>query len=186
MEPVKAPFSWPNNSLFREDLYYRLNVLPIEVPPLRERQGDVAELVQFFIAFFAGSYGQRPKHIAPSALALLEQYEWPGNVRELKNIVERMMIMVAGDTIADAHIPPAILSAVDSGGSASHAAPDGGGTALAFGDSYREAKEAFDRFYLQAQLEQHGWNVSRTAEAIGLERSNLHKKIKQLKIETGN
>ena len=169
---------------FREDLYYRLNVLPIEVPPLRERVGDVAELVRFFLDFFAQAYGQKPRTVSAGALAILEQYAWPGNIRELKNIVERMMIMVSGLTIGEKDIPPAILNAVGRSG-----APPGGGelgNPMAFGDTYRAAKEVFDRAYIRAKLESNNWNISKTAETIGLERSNLHKKIKQLQIEMGS
>ncbi|MBI3992591.1 MAG: sigma-54-dependent Fis family transcriptional regulator [Candidatus Lambdaproteobacteria bacterium] len=169
---------------FREDLYYRLNVLPIEVPPLRERAGDVTELVRFFLNFFAEAYGQKPRGISTGALAILEQYAWPGNIRELKNIVERMMIMVSGPTITEKDIPPAILNAVGRG--AARAGGDEIGNLLAFGDTYREAKEVFDRAYIRAKLESNNWNISKTAETIGLERSNLHKKIKQLQIEIGS
>ena len=167
---------------FREDLYYRLNVLLLEVPPLREREGDVALLVTFFLKFFAGVHGQKVKKIEKAALEMLKQYRWPGNIRELKNIVERMVIMVPGDTIAVASIPPAILQAVGSGdGSAAERGPAG---MVNLELNYREAKDAFERAYLRTQLERNGWNISKTAETIKLERSNLHKKIKQLGIET--
>jgi two-component system nitrogen regulation response regulator NtrX len=168
---------------FREDLYYRLAVLPLEVPPLRVREGDVDLLVPYFIEFFSGIYGHKPKKIGPSALEVLKQYQWPGNIRELKNIVERMIIMVSGDTIDKKHIPPAILQAVGGQGGVS---PRGDGfNPVELGETYREAKDAFERAYLRAQLERYKWNISRTAEAIKLERSNLHKKIKQLNIEAG-
>ena len=172
---------------FREDLYYRLAVLQLEVPPLRERTGDVDLLVPFFIAYFSQLAGHKPKKIEPEALDVLKQYKWPGNIRELKNIVERMVIMVAGDTIRKADIPPAILNAVGSARPSpahdGHGAAAGGLARADWGDTYREAKDAFERAFLRAQLERHNWNVSRTAEAIRLERSNLHKKIKQLGIE---
>ncbi|MCZ6557695.1 MAG: sigma-54 dependent transcriptional regulator [SAR324 cluster bacterium] len=167
---------------FREDLFYRLNVLPLEVPPLRERKGDVSMLVPFFLDYFASIHGRKPKKIDPKALEILEQYEWPGNVRELKNIVERMMIMVPGDDIKVKDIPPAITQAVNR---APTAAPASGHGAANFGGSYKEAKDAFERAYLREQLESNSWNISRTAEKIKLERSNLHKKIKQLNIEMG-
>jgi two-component system, NtrC family, nitrogen regulation response regulator NtrX len=166
---------------FREDLYYRLAVLLLEVPPLRERSGDVDLLVPYFIEYFSQIYGHKPKQIAPEALEVLKQYKWPGNVRELKNIVERMIIMVSGDTIRTEDIPPAIRQAV---GAAQEAGAAGDGHGLTdWGDTYREAKDAFERAFLRAQLERFNWNISRTAEAIKLERSNLHKKIKQLGIE---
>ena len=166
---------------FREDLYYRLAVLPLEVPPLRERTGDVDLLVPYFIEYFSQIYGHKTKQIAPDALELLKQYKWPGNVRELKNIVERMIIMVAGDVIRTEDIPPAIRNAV--GASQASPAPSNGQSLTDWGDTYREAKDAFERAFLRAQLERFNWNISRTAEAIKLERSNLHKKIKQLGIE---
>ncbi|MCH7477032.1 MAG: sigma-54-dependent Fis family transcriptional regulator [SAR324 cluster bacterium] len=167
---------------FREDLYYRLNVLLLEVPPLREREGDVALLVTYFLKFFAGVHGQKVKKIEKAALEVLKQYRWPGNIRELKNIVERMVIMVPGETIAVGNIPPAILQAVGAGdGSAAEREPAG---MVNLDLNYREAKDAFERAYLRTQLERNGWNISKTAETIKLERSNLHKKIKQLGIET--
>ena len=167
---------------FREDLYYRLNVLPLEVPPLRERTGDVELLVPFFVNYFAGLHGRKPKQVPPDALSILARYDWPGNVRELKNIVERMMIMVPGDSITVADIPPAILQAVDV--TPPLAPPQAQGAGLDLTTTYREAKENFDRVYLTSQLQANDWNISRTAEAIKLERSNLHKKIKQLKLDS--
>ena len=183
---------------FREDLYYRLNVLLLEVPPLREREGDVPLLVKFFVNYFASFHRRKPKKTDPKAMAILERYDWPGNVRELKNIVERMMIMVPGDVIRPENIPPAVSQAV--GRPAAPAAPaadgkdgagDGAGApgaddgAVSFEGNYKQAKDAFERAYLRSNLESNGWNISRTAEKIKLERSNLHKKIKQLKIEMG-
>ena len=168
---------------FREDLYYRLNVLPLEVPPLRERVGDVGVLVPFFLEYFASIHGRKPKQTDAKAMALLERYDWPGNIRELKNIVERMMIMVPGETIGLEDIPPAISQAV--GQPALTGANHSGGLSIPMDVQYREAKDAFERAYLSAQLKQHDWNISKTAETIRLERSNLHKKIKQLKLEMG-
>ncbi len=168
---------------FREDLYYRLAVLPLEVPPLREREGDVDLLVRYFIDYFSNIYGDKPKRIQPEALAVLKQYKWPGNIRELKNIVERMMIMVSGDTLRHEDIPPAVLQEVERRTEGNEES-DGFNPADS-GATYRDAKDAFERAYLRNQLKRNGWNVSKTAEAIKLERSNLHKKIKQLNIEAG-
>ncbi|MEE8435682.1 MAG: sigma-54 dependent transcriptional regulator [bacterium] len=168
---------------FREDLYYRLNVLQLEVPPLRERVGDVELLVPYFIEFFSAIHGHKPKQIQPEALEVLKKYRWPGNVRELKNIVERMMIMVTGPKISRENIPPAILNAVSEAEGSEDGA--GGFDPGQFQGSFREAREAFERSWLKLRLEHNGWNVSKTAEAIKLERSNLHKKIKQLNIEAG-
>jgi len=169
---------------FREDLYYRLNVLPLEVPPLRERIGDVRLLVPFFLEFFTRLHGVKPKRIQPEALKLLEQYDWPGNIRELKNIVERMVIMSPAEELGPADIPPIVTQAGHRSGS------DGAGTAASglladFGTTYKDAKDAFERAFLKAQLDKHNWNVSKTAEVIKLERSNLHKKIKQYRLESG-
>ena len=168
---------------FREDLYYRLNVLLLEVPPLRERKGDVEVLVPFFMDYFATVHGRKAKKIDSKALEMLSQYDWPGNLRELKNIVERMMIMVPGGVIKLDDIPPAVSQAV--GRPASVTSEAGGDGMPSFDGSYKQAKDAFERAYLRAQLDKNGWNISRTAEQIKLERSNLHKKIKQLKIEAG-
>ena len=168
---------------FREDLYYRLNVLQLEVPPLRERTGDVELLVPYFIDFFSNVHGHKPKKIAPEALEVRKGYRRPGNVRELKNIVERMMIMVSGPKISREHIPPAILNAVsEAEGSGDGAEDIDPGR---FQGSFREAREAFERSWLKLRLEDNSWNVSKTAEAIKLERSNLHQQIKPPNIEAG-
>jgi two-component system nitrogen regulation response regulator NtrX len=166
---------------FREDLYYRLNVLPLTVPPLREREGDVRVLVPFFLDTFAKTQGGRPKRISPEALEMLERHDWPGNVRELKNTVERLIIMSGGEMIQPVDIPEPIAKSTGRPAAAGTVAAG----ALGFGDNFREAKDAFEKAFLKAQLERHGWNISRTSEAIKLERSNLHKKIKQYGIETG-
>ncbi|HUJ76537.1 MAG TPA: sigma-54 dependent transcriptional regulator [bacterium] len=168
---------------FREDLYYRLNVLPLTVPPLRERSGDVRLLVPHFLEFFSATAGDKPKRIHPDALALLEQYDWPGNIRELKNIVERLIIMAPGQEIVPADLPPTLQqpAAARNGIAVPGAAP----SVMEFGHNYKEAKDAFERAYLKAQLEKHNWNISKTAEGIKLERSNLHKKIRQYGLEVG-
>ncbi len=183
---------------FREDLYYRLNVLPLEVPPLRKREGDVRLLVPFFLEFFSAAHGDKAKTIAPQALETLEQHDWPGNIRELKNMVERLVIMSPGEQITQDDMPPALLRAVGrqeaagaenagpgSAGPGSAVPGSAGQSVLGFGSNYKDAKDAFERAFLQAQLERHNWNVSKTAEVIKLERSNLHKKIKQFHIEGG-
>ena len=168
---------------FREDLYYRLNVLQLDVPPLREREGDVDILAPYFLEYFSKMHGHKSKKLTADALAILKDYQWPGNIRELKNIIERMMIMVAGEKIQKEDIPPAIRQAVNSRneGTSEKAGVDLNG----FDGTYREAKDAFERAYLRNQLHRNGWNISKTAEAIKLERSNLPNKIKQLNIEAG-
>ena len=169
---------------FRADLYYRLNVLSIEVPPLRARLGDLPLLVHHFLRLFVGHHGKRLKTIESSTLALLERYPWPGNIRELKNIVERMVIMSGSDAIGERDIPPSIMQVLAD--PAAHPALRAGEQHLPLQMltlSYRSAREEFERRYLQAQLDAHQGNVSRTAEKIGLERSHLHKKLKQLALD---
>jgi len=151
---------------FREDLYFRLNVIPIFVPPLRDRADDVPLLAEHFMAELAREYGRRPKKLDPGAAAGLRSYRWPGNVRELRNVIERLMIMVPGDTITLAD-----LGFLDSG---LPGATVDGGTALPL----HEARERFEReFILRALAAQQG-NISRTAEALGVERSNLYRKMR--------
>ncbi len=157
--------------LFREDLFFRLNVVPIRVPPLRERREDIMPLCEHFVSFFCTKYGRRLKHITPAAEKLLVGYSWPGNVRELKNVMERLIIMVQEDEIEPRHLPLAIQQ------------QDGEGYSLYDDRPLRDAKDAFEREYILKQLEKHNWNISHTAEALGIERSNLYKKMKQLNIE---
>ena len=152
---------------FREDLYFRLNVIPIFVPPLRDRQDDIPLLADHFMALMAAEYGRRPKRLAPEAVGRLQQYAWPGNVRELRNVIERLMIMVPGDTITAQDL--AFLGHDDLRD-----------VAAAFETSVplAEARERFEREYiLKALAAQHG-NISRTADVLGVERSNLYKKMK--------
>jgi two-component system nitrogen regulation response regulator NtrX len=152
---------------FREDLYFRLNVIPIFVPPLRDRQDDIPLLADHFMALMAAEYGRRPKRFAPEAIGRLQQYAWPGNVRELRNVIERLMIMVPGDTITAQDL--AFLGHDDL---REAPAPVDASMSLA------EARERFERDYiLQALAAQHG-NISRTADVLGVERSNLYKKMK--------
>jgi len=153
---------------FRQDLFYRLNVIPLRVPPLRERKEDIPLLVKCFLKDFALKEGEVEKTITNDALAMLIKHDWPGNVRELKNIAERLVIMTAGNIIDENDIPPFVKEDEIS-------EPDTSGTAL---DSYRSAKAAFERQYIAGKLKEYDGNISRTAEAIGLERSNLHRKIK--------
>ena len=152
---------------FREDLYFRLNVIPIFVPPLRDRQSDIPLLADHFMALMATEYGRRPKRLAPEAVGRLQQYAWPGNVRELRNVIERLMIMVPGDTITAQDL--AFLGHDDMRQPPPDVEPS---MPLA------EARERFERGYiLQALAAQQG-NISRTADALGVERSNLYKKMK--------
>lgn len=161
---------------FREDLYFRLNVLPFHVPPLRERKEDIERLAKHFLNYFCSQESRETKSMTPEALLALNAYNWPGNIRELKNLIERMVIMTPGQTISRDDLPQSIRDSA----AAKTGEIDLGAAAAA---SYREAKELFEKQFLQQKLEENNWNVSRTAEEIGLERSNLHRKIKSYGLE---
>jgi two-component system, NtrC family, nitrogen regulation response regulator NtrX len=158
---------------FREDLYFRLSVIPIHVPPLRERPEDIPVLVRHFTELFSRENNFRPKRFSPAALELMQQHRWKGNVRELKNTVERLLIMAPGDTI-DAADLRGILRA-DPRGEGTEAPRERPGT-------LREFKESAERAFLVAKLRENGWNISKTAEVIGTPRSNLYKKLEQYQI----
>jgi two-component system nitrogen regulation response regulator NtrX len=164
---------------FREDLYYRLNVIPLDVPPLRERADDIPRLVRHFLREFSNEYGQRPKTIDEEALALFVRHRWPGNVRELRNFIERLIIMTPGPVLTASDVPPPV------GGSPRQEKPhhDGGERAGVHAATLKDARADFEREFITQKLREHGGNVSRTADAIGVERSNLHRKIKALGIE---
>jgi two-component system nitrogen regulation response regulator NtrX len=152
---------------FREDLFYRLNVIPIEVPPLRARKEDVPPLVEHFIRVFCAENGKRLKTVAPAALTYFMTYDWPGNVRELRNMVERLVIMVPGDEIGADDVPPPLRPKTD--------APP---AALGDGKPLKEARDNFERAYIVAELRAQDWNMTRTAERLGIERSHLYRKIR--------
>jgi two-component system nitrogen regulation response regulator NtrX len=158
---------------FREDLYFRLNVIPFQVPPLRERREDIPLLVRHFIAELSQEYGRRPKEIAPAALEQLSGLQWPGNVRELRNIIERLVIMTPGDRIEARHIPAPLLGLAA-------AAPEAGSRLDAGADfpSLLLAREEFEKRYIWRKYQECGGNMSRTAEALSVERSNLYRKMK--------
>ena len=158
---------------FREDLYYRLNVIPIEVPALRTRRQDIPPLIDHFLAVFCAENGKRPKSISADALAYFLAYDWPGNVRELRNMVERLVIMTAGDLVAPDDLPTPLRPK-----SVAPTALDGRDTTL------REARDNFERAYILAELRAHDWNMTRTAERLGIERSHLYRKVKAYKITT--
>jgi two-component system nitrogen regulation response regulator NtrX len=162
---------------FREDLFFRLNVVPLEVPPLRERADDIPRLVRHFLQEFSIEYGQKPKTIDDEALALFVRYSWPGNVRELRNIIERLMIMVPGPTLTVQDVPPPIRPA-DIGPAASGETRPGHNH-----KTLKDARAEFERAFITQKLKENGGNISRTADAISVERSNLHRKIKALGIE---
>jgi two-component system, NtrC family, nitrogen regulation response regulator NtrX len=159
---------------FRQDLYYRLNVIPLRIPPLRDRMEDIPLLVDRFLKDFASKEGEPEKRVTEEVLAVLTRHNWPGNVRELKNIIERLVIMTPSGMISKCDLPPLFeagkMETVPS-------------ETDIISDSYRIAKQDFERQYIIRKLREFGGNISRTAEAIGLERSNLHKKIRSYGLE---
>jgi two-component system nitrogen regulation response regulator NtrX len=157
---------------FREDLYFRLNVIPFQVPPLRERRPDVPLLARHFLAAISAEYGQRPKQLAPEALDALVSQSWPGNVRELRNTIERLVIMTAGDRIEARHLPAPLLAALPAPPAAAAGLPTAAFASLA------EAREDFEKRYIWRKYQECGGNMSRTAEALQVERSNLYRKMK--------
>jgi len=154
---------------FRDDLYFRLNVIPIRVPPLRERVDDILELANEFLDEFSLDSKKERKSLTPEALDLLMNYSWPGNVRELKNLTERMAIMYPDKVIDGEDIPPPFNTS---------RSEDSRLESFLSSDTLKEARETFERSFIASKLEEFGGNISKTAEAIGMERSNLHKKIK--------
>ncbi|MBB3878668.1 sigma-54-dependent transcriptional regulator [Sphingomonas pseudosanguinis] len=162
---------------FREDLYYRLNVVPVTIPSLAERSEDIPALVEHFMAHYAVERRVRTPEIAPDAMVAMQSYDWPGNVRQLRNVVERTIILAPGDRIGriDLDLLPAEVlgEGADMGG--------GGATAI-MGAPLREARESFEREYLRIQIRRFSGNISRTASFIGMERSALHRKLKLLGI----
>ena len=163
---------------FREDLFYRLNVVPVRLPPLRERREDIPELVSHFLARFAAERRMQSLTISEEAMAALQAHEWPGNVRQLRNIIERTIILAPGDRVSCIEVdllPPEVLDnqASVSGSSA---------TMAIMGSPLREARESFEREYLKIQIRRFSGNISRTASFIGMERSALHRKLKALGI----
>jgi two-component system nitrogen regulation response regulator NtrX len=161
---------------FREDLYFRLNVIPIHVPPLRERMEDLPALVHHFMHELDPTEGERPKRVSEEGMALLQRYEWPGNVRELKNFIERINIMSDQDVIGPDTIREHLgQSSVQAERSELDEYADMG---------LSEARDSFERKYIVQKLEENGYNISRTAQALGIYPSNLHGKIKKFGIET--
>ncbi len=162
---------------FREDLYFRLAVIPIQVPPLRERLEDLPLLVRHYMESFCRENNIRPKRITQAALEALQRYRWKGNIRELRNTVERLMIMTLGDTIDLADLPGGMRAPSAAAGpkSSIDAAQPQTGT-------LREFKDNAERAFLVAKLRENGWNISKTAEVIDTPRSNLYKKLEQYQI----
>jgi two-component system nitrogen regulation response regulator NtrX len=164
---------------FREDLYFRLAVIPIYVPPLRERAEDIPLLVRRFLETYSRENNVRPKRITQAAIDVMQRYRWKGNIRELLNTVERMIIMTTGDTIDVPDLPTAVRTP----SAASVAAPKTVGDADAGkAGTLKQFKDDAERAYLVSKLRENGWNISKTAEAINTPRSNLYKKLEGHKI----
>jgi two-component system nitrogen regulation response regulator NtrX len=164
---------------FREDLYHRLSVVPVRVPPLAERREDIPDLVRYFMEQISLATGLPRRLIGEDAMAVLQSHDWPGNVRQLRNNVERLMILAGGDP--DAVITASMLP--QDVGSMVPSMPNGNGGEQLMGLPLREAREVFEREYLVAQISRFGGNISRTAEFVGMERSALHRKLKALGID---
>src|SRR5712692_248721 len=155
---------------FREDLFYRLNVIPFSVPPLRERQEDVPQLARYFLKEFAATYSRRSREISDDAIETLMRYAWPGNVRELRNLIERIVIMnPTTSRFERKHLPPLVYR---------------DGSRRAGGDflTLHQARAAYERDYILKKMDDNHGNISRTAEVLGLERSHLYRKMKTLGI----
>jgi len=156
---------------FREDLFYRLNVIPFYVSPLRERIEDLPILARYFLAEFSGAYGRKVKELSEGALDVLMRYPWPGNVRELKNLIERLVIICPQQRIEAHHLPPELFR----GAARSPQQPYA---------TLHEARAAYEREFILRKLEEHQWNMTHTASALGLERSHLYRKMKSLGISS--
>jgi two-component system, NtrC family, nitrogen regulation response regulator NtrX len=154
---------------FREDLFYRLNVIPFNLPPLRERIEDVPVLARHFMSEFAAAYGRKPKELSEAAIGVMLRYHWPGNVRELRNLIERLMIVVPQDKIEPLHLPPELFRA------SSRMAQQPNAT-------LHQARDSYEREFILRKLEENQWHMTRTAEALGLERSHLYRRMRSLGI----
>jgi two-component system nitrogen regulation response regulator NtrX len=157
---------------FREDLFYRLNVIPVRTPPLRERKEDMPALVEHFVAMFSEQYNRRLKKFTPSALKAMQEAAWRGNVREVRNMIERIVIMVPADTIDISDLPAEFF----------RAAADIISTTMRLA-TLQDFKDEAEKAFILAKLRENGWNVSKTADAIDTPRSNLYKKIEQYNIK---
>jgi two-component system nitrogen regulation response regulator NtrX len=163
---------------FREDLYYRLNVVPVRLPALRERREDIPELVNHFLARFAAERRIPTPSLSDEAMAALQAHDWPGNVRQLRNIIERTIILAPGDRVACIDVDLLPGEVLDNQGTVGVSSA----TMTIMGSPLREARESFEREYLKIQIRRFSGNISRTASFIGMERSALHRKLKALGI----
>src|SRR3954467_5234450 len=161
---------------FREDLYFRLSVIPIRVPPLRDRREDIPALVRHFVDLFSRENNRRPQRFTPAALEYMQKARWKGNVRELRNTVERLLIMTPGDTIDVEDLRDVVRLEPKTQGPDNDRNPG----------TLREFKESAERAFLVGKLRENGWNISKTAEVIGTPRSNLYKKLEQYGISQDN
>ncbi|HEX8872360.1 MAG TPA: sigma-54 dependent transcriptional regulator [Candidatus Acidoferrum sp.] len=154
---------------FRQDLFYRLNVIPFFVPPLRDRKEDIPVLARYFLGEFSAEYGKRTRELSEGAVEILLRYPWPGNVRELKNLVERLVIVCPQARIEPHHLPPELFRGVAESPQQPYS-------------TLHEARSAYEREFILRKLQEHRWNMTQTASALGLERSHLYRKMKSLGI----
>jgi transcriptional regulator with GAF, ATPase, and Fis domain len=166
---------------FREDLYFRLAVVPLRAPPLRERAQDIPLLCKSFVSQIARENGLHEKHIVPEAIDVLTAYAWPGNVRELRNVIERLVIL-SEDKIAVEDLPEEIVAEVSRGNRPVQAVGLLEFPVEAKDLPLRELRDMVEKQYVRAKLDENDWNISRTAQILGLERTNLHKKMRTLGI----
>jgi two-component system nitrogen regulation response regulator NtrX len=154
---------------FRQDLFYRLNVIPFFVPPLRDRKEDIPVLARYFLAEFSSEYGKKTRELTDGAMEILLRYPWPGNVRELRNLVERLVIVCPQARIEPHHLPPELFRGVAESPQQPYS-------------TLHEARSAYEREFILRKLQEHRWNMTQTANALGLERSHLYRKMKSLGI----
>jgi two-component system, NtrC family, nitrogen regulation response regulator NtrX len=154
---------------FRQDLFYRLNVIPFYVPPLRDRKEDIPTLARFFLTEFSAEYGKKTRELSDGAMEIILRYPWPGNVRELKNLVERLVIVCPQSRIEPHHLPPELFRGVAESPQQPYS-------------TLHEARSAYEREFILRKLQEHRWNMTQTASALGLERSHLYRKMKSLGI----
>ncbi|HXM94325.1 MAG TPA: sigma-54 dependent transcriptional regulator [Candidatus Dormibacteraeota bacterium] len=154
---------------FRQDLFYRLNVIPFFVPPLRDRVQDIPTLSRYFLDEFSAAYGKKTRELSPTAIDILLRYPWPGNVRELRNLIERLVIVCPQSRIEPHHLPPELFRGVAD-------------SPLHPYSTLHEARSAYEREFILRKLQEHRWNMTQTAASLGLERSHLYRKMKSLGI----
>ena len=180
------------NGNFREDLFYRLNVIPFNVPPLRERAEDIPLLTEYFLREFSASHARALRVLTPDAMQVLKLYSWPGNVRELRNLIERIVILTPESEENQAISAASLLMNMQDEAFSMRMEDEGileGGvlrlsSSQAAGKNLRDARQEFEKEFILKTLKEHDWNISRAAQTLGIERSHLHRKIKSFGIET--